>query len=97
MANGRIHCYLIHHVLAQRGFHPAGIVFPVSAAILARIDAHRATLEDYSRRLSPMIDWEPTTDGNVNVLNDTADYYRFFGAARARPSFWSGTTGFAPA
>jgi hypothetical protein len=27
-----------------------------------------------------MIDWEPTTDGNVNVLNDTADYYRFFDA-----------------
>ena len=27
-----------------------------------------------------MIDWEPTTDGNVNVLNDTADFYRFFDA-----------------
>ena len=26
--NGRIHRYLIHHVLAQRGFNPAGVVFP---------------------------------------------------------------------
>jgi hypothetical protein len=78
--NGRMHRYLIHHVLAQRGFNPAGVVFPVSAAILARIDEYRAILEDYSRRLLPMIDWEPTTDGNVNVLNDTADYYRFFDA-----------------
>jgi Fic family protein len=34
--NGRMHRYLIHHVLAQRGFNPAGVVFPVSAAILAR-------------------------------------------------------------
>jgi hypothetical protein len=78
--NGRIHRYLIHHVLAQRGFNPAGVVFPVSAAILARIDEYRATLGDYSRRLLTVIDWEPTADGNVKVLNDTADFYRFFDA-----------------
>jgi hypothetical protein len=24
--------------------------------------------------------WEPTADGDVKVLNDTADYYRFFDA-----------------
>ena len=29
--NGRLHRYLIHHVLAQRGFNPAGVVFPVTA------------------------------------------------------------------
>ena len=78
--NGRIHRFLIHHVLAQRGFNPAGVVFPVSATILARIDEYLATLEDYSKRLLPMIDWEPTGNGNVNVLNDTADFYRFFDA-----------------
>jgi Fic/DOC family len=78
--NGRIHRYLIHHVLAQRGFNPAGVVFPVSAAILARIDEYSATLEDYSRRLLSVIDWKPTADGNVKVLNDTADFYRFFDA-----------------
>lgn len=27
-----------------------------------------------------MIRWQPTEDGNVNVLNDTADFYRFFDA-----------------
>ncbi len=78
--NGRIHRYLIHHVLAQRGFNPPGVVFPVSAAILERIDEYRAVLEDYSRRLLPLIRWEPTQNGNVNVLNDTADFYRFFDA-----------------
>ena len=78
--NGRIHRYLIHHVLAQRGFNPAGVVFPVSAAILERIEEYRSVLEDYSRRLLPLISWEPTPDGNVTVLNDTADYYRFFDA-----------------
>ena len=78
--NGRIHRYLIHHVLAQRGFNPPGVVFPVSAAILDRVDAYGAVLEDYSRRLFPLIEWEPTERGNVRVLNDTADFYRFFDA-----------------
>ena len=34
----------------------------------------------YSRRLLPLIEWEPTGRGNVRVLNDTADFYRFFDA-----------------
>ena len=78
--NGRLHRYLIHHVLAERGFNPPGVVFPVSAVILDRMDGYRAALEDYSRRLLPAVDWEPTGDGNVRVLNDTADFYRFFDA-----------------
>jgi hypothetical protein len=78
--NGRIHRYLIHHVLAQRGFNPPGVVFPVSAAILEQIDEYRSILEDYSKRLLPVIDWEPTDEGNVRVLNDTGDFYRFFDA-----------------
>ena len=78
--NGRIHRYLVHHVLAQRGFNPPGVVFPVSAAILDRIGAYGAILADYSRRLLPLIEWEPTERGNVRALNDTADFYRFFDA-----------------
>jgi hypothetical protein len=78
--NGRIHRYLIHHILAQRGFSPAGVVFPVSAAILERMDEYRTVLEDYSQRLLPVIDWRPAADGNVRVQNDTGDFYRFFDA-----------------
>ena len=78
--NGRIHRYLIHHVLAGRGFNPAGVVFPVSAAILEKIDAYQTALEDYSKRLLPVIQWEATADGNVDVRSDTADFYRFFDA-----------------
>jgi hypothetical protein len=78
--NGRIHRYLIHHVLAERGFNPPGVVFPVSAAILDRIEDYRAVLESYSARLLPHVRWEPTERGNVRVLNDTGDFYRFFDA-----------------
>jgi hypothetical protein len=55
-------------------------VFPVSAAILDRIDDYRRTLESYSERLLPLIKWEATDKGNVRVLNETADFYRFFDA-----------------
>lgn len=78
--NGRIHRYLIHHVLAERGFSPPGLVFPVSSAILEQIDEYRRVLEDYAQRLLPCIRWEPTERGNVRVLNDTGDFYRFFDA-----------------
>ena len=78
--NGRIHRYLIHHVLAARGFNPPGIVFPVSATICDRIDEYRGVLETYSSRVVPLVRWKPTEDGNVEVLNDTADFYRYFDA-----------------
>jgi hypothetical protein len=78
--NGRIHRYLMHHVLARRGFNPAGVHFPVSAAILDKIDEYREVLESYSSRLLPVVEWEPTASNNVNVLNDTGDFYRFFDA-----------------
>ena len=78
--NGRIHRYLIHHVLSARGFNSAGIVFPVSAAILDRIDDYRRVLESYSTRLLPCVDWRPTPKMNVDVLNDSGDFYRFFDA-----------------
>ena len=78
--NGRIHRYLIHHILAERGFNPPGVVFPVSAAILDQIDSYRQVLESYSHRLLPLVQWETTPDYNVRVTNDTGDFYRFFDA-----------------
>lgn len=78
--NGRIHRYLIHHVLGRRGFNPPGVVFPVSSAILSRIDQYRRVLERYSDRVLPVVRWQPTEQGNVRVLNDTGDFYRFFDA-----------------
>jgi hypothetical protein len=78
--NGRLHRWLIHHVLAAAGYNPPGLVFPVSAAILRNIDSYRRVLESYSRPLLEFIEWRATKDGNVEVLNDTADYYRYFDA-----------------
>ena len=78
--NGRIHRWLIHHVLAASGFAAPGFVFPVSAVMLREIQEYKRTLESYSARLLPLIKWEPTSTNNVNVLNETASWYRFFDA-----------------
>ena len=78
--NGRLHRWLIHHVLAAAGYNPPGVAFPISAAILRRIDEYRAVLESYSAAVLPFIEWHPAADGNVEVSNETADYYRYFDA-----------------
>ena len=76
--NGRLHRYLIHHVLAERGFNPRHGI-PVSAAILDRIDD---TAARWRRTLNVCCLDQVGSDGqrNVRVLNETADYYRFFDA-----------------
>jgi Fic/DOC family len=76
--NGRLHRCLIHHVLADRKFTPAGLVFPVSSVMLDRIDDYRSTLRGHSGPLMPFIQWRPTPTRNVEVLNDTLDLYRYF-------------------
>ncbi len=78
--NGRIHRYLIHHIVARKKFSQQGIIFPVSASILDHIADYRKVLEAYSHPLLDFIDWEETQDHNVRVLNETIDFYRFFDA-----------------
>jgi hypothetical protein len=76
--NGRVHRCLIHHVLAERKYTPKGLVFPVSSVMLDRIDDYRTTLQTHSGPLMDFIEWRPTAERNVEVLNDTADLYRYF-------------------
>jgi len=80
--NGRVHRYLFHHVLARKGFSPKGLIFPVSAVILDRIDDYRQVLESFSKPRLDFIKWKPTQDGNVDVLNETIDLYRYFDATK---------------
>lgn len=78
--NGRIHRYLIHHLLSVMNYTPQGMIFPVSAAILDKLDDYRKVLESYSHPLLDFIEWKKTKDNNIEVLNDTIDYYRYFDA-----------------
>lgn len=81
--NGRIHRYLIHHVMAEAGVAPPGVLFPVSATMLRNMAAYDAALESFSARVMPSIDWRwagGVLGGEIEVVNDTRDLYRFFDA-----------------
>lgn len=78
--NGRLHRWLIHHVLARAGFNPPGLIFPISAVMLREIPNYRRVLETHSAAILPHIEWRATEDHNIEVLNDTRDFYRFFDA-----------------
>ena len=75
--NGRIHRFLIHNILARRGFSPDGLIFPVSAAMLRDRQAYDDSLEAFSRQLTPVIDYSQDEEGRLTVHNDTARWYRY--------------------
>ncbi len=87
--NGRIHRYLIHHVLAKKGFSKKNLIFPVSAAILERIPEYREVLNDYSKPRLELIEWQPAPDNNVDVLNQTIDLYSYFDATKMAEFLYS--------
>ena len=80
--NGRLHRYLIHHVLTKMGFADGNIVFPVSSAILEKVNDYAKVLETFSSPSLELIEWETTSDNNVQVVNETIDLYRYFDATK---------------
>lgn len=55
-------------------------MFPVSAVLLRLLAEYSEVLRSYSGQLLEFIEWRPTPSGNIEVLNETADYYRYFDA-----------------
>lgn len=75
--NGRLHRFLLHHVLAARRFSPPGMVFPVSATMLKQMNRYDAALEAYSREIAKHVEYELDDEGSMTVTNETTRYYRY--------------------
>ncbi|MDZ7583099.1 MAG: Fic family protein [Deltaproteobacteria bacterium] len=75
--NGRIHRFLIHNILARRGFTPEGVMFPISASMLKNPTDYGASLETFSRPLMPLVEYTLDEDGRMTVHNETAIWYRY--------------------
>ena len=75
--NGRIHRFLIHHILARRDFTPEGMIFPVSASMLKNRGDYEATLEAFSRPLMELVEYHLDEEGRMTVQNETACWYRY--------------------
>ena len=84
--NGRIHRFLVHHVLSKRNYGPPGTVLPVSAAILRDRRGYDETLARFSGPLLDLIQWRwsaaraDSPGREMVVTNETADLYRYFDA-----------------
>ena len=73
--NGRIHRFLMHAVLAQSGFVPHELIFPVSAVMLKHQLDYDKALETFSNRVMPLLDYNIDDKGEVSVRNDSRDFY----------------------
>lgn len=76
--NGRIHRYIIHHILSEFGYTKREMIFPISAAILNQISDYQIILEAYSYPRLELIEWKETADHNIQILNNTIDLYRYY-------------------
>lgn len=75
--NGRIHRFLIHNILARRGFTPKGVMFPISAYMLKNPSEYNSSLEVFSRQLLALVERTIDKNGHMTVHNDTAKWYRY--------------------
>lgn len=78
--NGRIHRFLVHHILSKLGFTPPAILFPVSAAMLRDRLAYDQVLEGFSSAIMPFIHYDLDLEHGMTVQNNTAHLYRYFDA-----------------
>lgn len=78
--NGRIHRFIVHHVLSKTGFSPDTMIFPVSAAIVRDQRSYDAVLESFSRPLLSAIEWGWTSEHEIAVRSNSSPLYRFFDA-----------------
>jgi Fic family protein len=74
--NGRIHRFLLHNILAREGFTPKNMIFPLSAVMVKNPYEYEVSLEYFSSKLLSLIDYNLDDEGRMEVLGDTALWYR---------------------
>lgn len=78
--NGRIHRFLVHHILSREGFTPPDMLFPVSAAIVRDERGYEEALNTFSKPLLERVDWRWVENGRIEVSGQTDRLYRYFDA-----------------
>jgi hypothetical protein len=66
--NGRLHRFLIHHLLSRMGVVPKGFIVPVSAVMLNKRREYDACLESFSRPLMKKLDYEMNEKGEMRMV-----------------------------
>lgn len=66
--NGRLHRFLLHHVLRQAGFTPAGVVLPLSARMLKQLDRYSSLLKAYSKPRTALLNYRLDSDSGTIMV-----------------------------
>lgn len=90
--NGRIHRFLIHHLLARRGFTPEGVLLPVSAIMLNRPNDYDASLEAFSEPLLARTGYDLNDNGRLTVTSQTCDLFRYIDCTPMAEALYDFTT-----
>lgn len=80
--NGRLHRFLLHHILRQSGFTPAGVVLPLSARMLRKLDKYSELLKSYSRPRTELINYVLDSDSGTILVQSPQPFwlYAYFDA-----------------
>lgn len=80
--NGRLHRFLLHHVLRQSGFTPAGVVLPLSSRMLNQIERYSALLKSYSRPRTELLEYMLDSESGTIVVKSAQPrwLYAYFDA-----------------
>ncbi len=63
--NGRLHRFLLHHVLRQAGFTPKGVVLPISSRMLKQLDRYATLLKAYSKPRTSLLNYKLDSDSGT--------------------------------
>ena len=61
--NGRLHRYVIHHILARSGLIPPDMILPISAVLMKNIERYHAVLTAFSGPITRLWDYRRLEDG----------------------------------
>lgn len=80
--NGRLHRFLIHHVMATSGLLPSGTLVPVSAVIEKNIPDYLDVLNSFSQPITKLWTYIRSDPDPVIKQHPGSSAYRFFDASR---------------
>ncbi|MEK7485231.1 MAG: Fic family protein, partial [Planctomycetota bacterium] len=76
--NGRLHRFLIHHILSRLKMTPEGLIFPISATMLNHLREYDQCLESYSVPLMDLLeDYDLSPEGKLTIQDNKSEYYSY--------------------
>ncbi|WP_029047464.1 Fic family protein [Cupriavidus sp. amp6] len=75
--NGRLHRFLIHHLLRQAGVTPEGVVLPVSASMLKNLPVYAGLLKDYSAPRTGLLNYVLDADSDTILIKSPQPYWLY--------------------